>query len=186
MVEDSSEIFSKVRVGYSYSCELKTLLYIENSRASSDYIYNSNRTLTHDTYLRTSSHADTLGERLLWTLGVLVPVLDLSMKLRHINKLLGDRLKVTMARAPFEVAGGFVEKLFEIYSINKSCFPVNVKIGLRDLMGYGEDIGYWTVAAAPNWIDATEEKRSISGYWTDNNGYAYPDNEDSKNVSRWW
>jgi len=45
--------------------------------------------------------------------------------------------------------------------------------------------GYWTGDDAPNYEDATPEQRATMGFWTDDDGYAKPGDEESK-VSNWW
>ena len=45
--------------------------------------------------------------------------------------------------------------------------------------------GYWTADDAPSYDDATAEQRATMGFFTDDDGYAKPGDEDSK-VSNWW
>jgi hypothetical protein len=56
---------------------------------------------------------------------------------------------------------------------------------------YGYDMikhafpGYFTADDAPDYVNSTIEQRASQGYWTDENGYAKPDDEDSK-ISKFW
>ena len=104
----------------------------------------------------------------------------------QITKNLGDKLKVTLSRAPLSTAGGYNQRIFEIFGINKSFYPVRMRIEARDLYEYGSQIGFWMATTAPTWALATEAEKDASGFWVDTNGYADPADGESLNVSRWW
>ena len=53
-------------------------------------------------------------------------------------------------------------------------------------MGFGDFVGTWMGATAPDWITATPAERLVSGFWTDADGYADPPNAISLNKSLWW
>lgn len=170
--EDATEIYWKVKVGYSWQSSIAEYLYTEESNNLTRYKYGRNDHLTYDTYLRNKSNADVLAARINWITREPSPILNFSLKASQITKTLGDKLKVTLARSPYATAGGYIERVFEIIEKNISCFPLVVNHRARDLMDYGSNVGFWMGASAPDWDDATQQQREDSGFWCDANGYA--------------
>ena len=184
--DDTSRLFWKVKVGYGYLCNQGEHLYVEESTAASKYKYAKNEVLTHETYLRTSAQATTLAARINWVTRDPSPTLNVLLKAVQINKLLGDKIKVTLARAPYGTAGGFDERIFELIGKDFSCFPVKMTLTGRDIMDFGNNVGFWMADTAPAWAAATAQERDDSGFWCDANGYAVAGDETSKNKSLWW
>ncbi len=184
--DDTSKLFWKVKVSYGYQCAIEESLYAEEGTAASKYKYSKNEVLIHDTYLRTSADAAILAGRLNWLTRDPSPTLILSLKAAQIDKLLGDKIKVTLARAPYGAAGGYVERVFELIGKDLSCFPVRMALTGRDLMDFGINVGFWRADDAPEWATATAQERDDSGFWCDDNGYAVTGDETTKNKSLWW
>jgi hypothetical protein len=186
IVEDTSQLYWKIRAGYSWLGETGDRLYTEASNTASKYKYNRSEHLTIDTYLRTKADADILAQRLNWITRAPSPIISLKLKAGIIDKTLGAKIKVTLARAPVETAGGFDERTFEIISKEVSCFPLFTNIKGRDLMGYGNDVGFWMGDTAPAWAAATAQEKEDSGFWCDDDGYCLTADSASINKSLWW
>jgi hypothetical protein len=184
--EDGSQIFWKVKVGYSWLGAIDGFLYTEESDSESKYKYGRDDYLSLNTYLRTKADADALAFRLNWITRNPSPVIDLKLKAGQINKTLGDMVKVTLARAPYQTAGGYSERVFEIISKEVSCFPLFVELRGRDLMDFGSNVGFWMGDTAPTWLLGTAQEREDSGFWTDDDGYCEPTDASSLNKSLWW
>jgi len=186
IVEDSSQLYYKVKVGYSRLCSTAGILYTEASSNEPKYKYGCDDYLTISTYLRTKADADTLAGRLHWLTCNPSPIISLVLKAGQIDKTLGDKIKVTLTRAPFTTAGGYLERLFEIISKDVSCFPLEVTLKGRDLMEYGSNVGVWMGTTAPDWATATAQQKEDSGFWSDANGYCLTADSSSFKKSLWW
>lgn len=184
--DDQGDLYYQIKVGYSYQCVSENHLYTKQQDNASFYKYGKSETLTIDTYLTSKSMADILGQRILFVLSSVSPTLEFSMKAQHITKNLGDKLKITLERAPFRTSGGYVSKLFEIVGMAKTFSPLEITFSLRDLANYGGSVGFWMAADAPDYSSTPDSQKGDSGYWTDDDGYADPGNEESKNISKWW
>jgi hypothetical protein len=161
-------------------------IYTETSEDKTKYRYGKSEILTQDTYLRNKIDADSLSGKILWLLKDISPIIDISLKVSQIEKNMGDRLRITMARTPYSIAGGYNEREFEIIGKELSCYPVVQGLTLRDLMEFGGYVGIWMGASVPNWITATPNERLTSGFWADEDGYIDPPNDISLNKSLWW
>jgi hypothetical protein len=161
-------------------------LYTEASENESKYRYGMDNYLTIDTYLRSKVDADALVSRLIWIMGNPSSIITLLLKAGQILKTLGDKLKVTLERAPFAIAGGYGERTFEIVQRDISCFPLQVTLRARDLADWGNDVGFWMADTAPDWASATAQERDDSGFWCDEQGCCLTADQTSKNKSRWW
>lgn len=184
--DDSSWLYWKVHVGYGYYCWDKTFKYANASEAASKYKYGHENELTIDTYIRGSDDAGTLAERLLRLFKDPSPLLTMDAKMIFIDKLLGDKIEVTMARAPYEESGGYDERVFEIFGLELSAFPQRHTIEARDLLEYGKNQGFWMASTASAWGDCTTQQKQNSGFWCDSNGYALTADKGSKDASLWW
>lgn len=185
VIDDTVSLFWKIKVAYSWLGSQDKSLYAEESNVESRYKYEKEEVLTHETYLRGSSDASRLGQRLLLVLQDPSPLLTIDLKATQITKTLGDKFKITLSRAPL-MTGSYSERPFEIFGISKSFFPLIVKIQARDLPDYASNIGFWSADTTPDYDSATEAERASSGFWTDDDGYADPTDEDSRHKSRWW
>ncbi len=186
ILDDSSKLYWKVKVGYSWMGDTDQPLYTEASTTTSKYKYSRNDYLTIDTYLRSKADADQLAGRLNWITRDPSPVISLTLKAGQIDKTLGDKVKVTLARAPYSTAGGYDERVFEIISKEVSCFPLLVNLKGRDLMDFGNNVGFWMGDSAPAWLTATAQEKEDSGFWCDANGYCLTADSASLNKSLWW
>jgi len=186
IIEDSSQLYWKVKAGYSYQCAAATCLYTESSNDESKYKYGRDDYLTINTYHRTKAGADTITGRINWVTRNPSPVITLQLKAGQIDKNLGDKIKVTLARAPQQAAGGYDERVFEIISKEVSCFPLMVTVRGRDLMDYGANVGFIMADTAPDWATATVQERDDSGFWCDDDGLCLTSDPTSLNKSLWW
>ncbi len=184
--DDPEQLYYKIRVGYSYLGDQQNYLYLESEYLETKYRYEKSEILTLETYLRSSIDADSLAGRLLWLLRDISPLFDISIKVSQIEKNIGDRIKITLERAPYSTVGGYNERIFGIIGKELSCFPVIQILNLYDMMGFGDYVGTWMDDVAPDWITATPAERLVSGFWTDDDGYADPPNAISLNKSLWW
>lgn len=184
--EDTSQLFWKTKVGYSRLHETGEFLFTEASNAESKYKYGRDDNLTIETYLRSKADADQLAGRLNWITRNPSPIISLLLKAGQIDKTLGDKIKVTLARAPLATAGGYVERAFEIISKEISCFPLFVLLKARDTAQFGLNVGFWMSDTAPDWATATAAEKEVSGFWADDDGYIDSTETESKNKSLWW
>jgi hypothetical protein len=186
IIDDTSKLFWKVRVGYSWQGALNEYLYTEASHDPSKYKYGRKDSLDFKTYLRSKADADELAGRLNWITRNPSPIISMQLKAGMIDKLLGDRMWVTLARAPFGTVGGYDEREFEIISKDVSCFPLFVTLRGRDAMEFGADVGFWMGDSAPAWAAATAQEKEDSGFWADDNGLCLTADAASLNKSLWW
>ncbi|MDD5170664.1 MAG: hypothetical protein PHN75_17750, partial [Syntrophales bacterium] len=184
--DDISHLYWKVKTGYSHQLVAGESLYAESYSSASRYKYERNENLMLDTYLRSSADAQSLADELNWITRDPSPIITLNLKVSQITKSIGDKIKVTLSRAPFETVGGYSERIFEIISKEFSCFPASLTLTGRDLMDWGNNIGFWTADTAPDWATATKQEKDDSGFWTDANGLVDSTDPASKNVSLWW
>lgn len=126
---DSSMIYTTVRIGYGY---INRLDYIVQTDEDAQRKYGVDETLTLDTYIKTEADATTLAERILWFTANPLAVVTLKLKATVIDKLLGDKIALTLARAPFGTVGGYSAREFEIISKTISCFPLFVTLRAWD------------------------------------------------------
>jgi hypothetical protein len=186
IIEDVSNLYVKINVGYSYMCNKDDYLYTETENDEAKYLYKRNDSLTVTSYLRTKIDADTLAGRLSWIMRNPSTVISLKLKAGQINKLMGDKFSITLARTPYATVGGYSAYEYEIMAKEISCFPLYVTLKGRDLSGFGYYVGVWMGADAPDWEMATPAERLVSGFWCDANGYCLTTDTDSKNKSLWW
>jgi hypothetical protein len=186
ITDDPDKLYYKVKVGYSYDCANWEYLYKDETDETSGYKYAKKETLLIDTYLRNENDALILAGRLLWISADPSPTIRLDLKIAQITKNTGDKMKITLIRAPFSTVGGYNARLFEIYGKTLSCFPVILTLECRDLLNYGVDVGFWMLDAAPIWAAATTQEKDDSGFWCDTDGYCLTGDDTSLNKSLWW
>jgi hypothetical protein len=186
IVDDTSQLYWKVKASYSWMGETGESLYTEASNSESKYKYGRDDFLTIISYLRGKADADEVAARINWVTRNPSPMITLKLKAGLIDNTLGDKLKVTISRAPFSAVGGYTERVFEIISKQVSCFPLFVTLKGRDLMDWCIDVGLWTAATAPDYDDATQQEKEASGFWCDDNGYCLTADSASLNKSLWW
>jgi len=184
--EDNKQIYSTVSIGYAYSCANNSYKFIDNTQTETQYKYDRNEQLQIKSYLRTQSDAITLAQRLSYLTKTPTVKLRTELKLPIIDKLLGDKIQLTIKRAPTISSSGYENQIFEIDEKEISCFPFINKIEAFDLKDFGGNIGYWTSVAAPNWSTASNAQKRVAGYWSDSSGYIDPTDSTSLNQSLWW
>ena len=120
--------------------------------------------------------------------------IDGKLKTPIVNKLIGDKVNITMRRSPLDTSGGWNKRLFEISSRNIKCYPVENKISLFDLKEFGGSVGYWTstdsaiLPWSTNWNNAGTSDRERAGYWHTTDSYvdASTKNANTYQQSLWW
>lgn len=131
VVRDSSMLYTSVRIGYFRKAD-GTLYYYTETDTAAQRKYGVDETLSIDTYLRAYPDATALAAKILWFTANPLDVATLKLKATVIDKLLGDKLALTLARAPFGTAGGYAAREFEIISKTVSCFPLFVTLKAWD------------------------------------------------------
>jgi hypothetical protein len=153
---------------------------------SVDYLVENAQELTVDTYLRDSSDAQLLAQRINFLYrGINIEYDFVELGTRLMNHGLNQRMRVTKTRAP-TTSGALTSRLMEVLELDKDFIAPQVSGRLGDLKGLSEVIGKWTAADAPVWGDATDEEKADSGFWCDAGGLADAADPNSKNVSLWW
>jgi hypothetical protein len=184
--EDFSEVYYRVKVGYSYYCWDGRYVYAEETSYSSLYKYKKREILHIQTFLRSASNAGDLCDKYSMLVKDLVTQVRIKLKISQVQKLLGDQFKLTLARAPYATAGGYSERVFEIKGTTLSCFPLTLELTARDSADFFLDIGVWMADAAPAWGAATQAEKDVSGFWCDASGYCDTADTSSFEKSRWW
>ena len=184
--EDDKDVYPTIRIGYNYSPSAMAYKYYDKTSTESQYKYGKKERLKFDTYLKTESDATILGQRLNLLMKDPTVKLNMELKMPVIDHLLGDKIKITMKRVPYEVSSGYRERIFEISGKDISAYPFINRLEAFDLKGFGANIGIWTSANAPNWTSANEAQKAKSGFWLGSSDYAASTDVDSRNVSIWW
>lgn len=194
--EDFSHFEADVKMGTVY---YKTsVLYDENpakkgsfqvetaTHDATRYLNSSENYLKIETYLKNSSDAQLIAQRINFLYrGINVEIDFAERGIRMMDHELYQRVKVTKTRAS-STAGSLSNRLMELLEIEKDFVTPRVTGRLGDLRGLVDVIGKWTEATAPTWSAATDEEKAASGFWTDANGLADASDLESAGVSRWW
>lgn len=194
--EDFSHFEADVKMGTVY---YKTsVLYDENpakkgsfevetvTHDATRYLNSSENYLKIETYLKNSSDAQLIAQRINFLYrGINVEIDFAERGIRMMDHELYQRVKVTKTRAS-STAGTLTSRLMELLEIEKDFVTPRVTGRLGDLRGLVDVIGKWTEATAPTWSAATDEEKAASGFWTDANGLADASDLESAGVSRWW
>jgi hypothetical protein len=151
-----------------------------------DYLVQGAQTLTVDTFIKSSSDAQLLAQRINFLYrGNNVEILFAERGIRLMGAGRNDRIRVSKTRAPSST-GALSDRLMEIVELEKDLGAPSVSGRLSDLKNLVNLIGQWRTATAPDWGDATDEEKANSGFWCDANGLADSSDQSSKNVSLWW
>jgi hypothetical protein len=185
--DNVDQLYYQVQVGYNYSPWDENYLYATHTHTPSFLKYGRRETLVMDTYITNSTDATRVAQRLSLLCREPTPHLDLHTSLYHYARELGEKVQVTLSRAPFSDAGGWSARFFEVFETKKSVNPAQVGLTLFDLKLFGGGVGFWTgTADVTSWGGATESQRNQWGFWCDSDGYADPNDPDSLNASVWW
>lgn len=161
----------------------------EDARARFFLLGGSDNDLSVRTFLRFKADADVLARRIILMTSSPSVLIRLSESgFRMMASRVGDGVRLTLKRGVSET-GKYQRARFEIVSINKIFAPVpSVEVLLRDFEGLGSRgvVGLWTDSLAPIWTNADEEEKKDSGFWLNQNNFAEPTDESSKDVSIWW
>jgi len=113
---------------------------------------------------------------------------DLSLKMPIIDKHVGDKIQVTMARALSTNSSGYESEICEITEKAISFMPLENRIQAMDLKDFGANIGIWSSDATENWSSATTTMKAMSGFWSDASGYVDTAATASTtlNIDLWW
>jgi len=179
-----SDLRNKISVGYSKNYEKDEFHYTTTTNNDSIYKYSEREIEYVNTYLKAKSDAETMAQRMMWVVNQPGRYVNFGTHLRPVQKNIGDKIYVTKEKSPNLVAGGMPQVLMEVIGIERDVENGMVNIECIDTRGMGLNVGIWMAAAAPNWGAATDEEKTVSGFWTDANGYASA--PDGYMHSRWW
>lgn len=122
------------------------------------------------TYLTTVINANNLASRLILVFQDAPHDLELfetGISLIHLSPQ--DRISLTLARAP-AVEGSYSDYAVEVRSIVKTLAPTpQVSFVVSDF-NHLSGVGLWSDDSQPDYDDATEAERRVSGYFTDVSG----------------
>lgn len=151
-----------------------------------DYLNKNAQELTIDTWLRNSSDAELLAQRVNFLYRGINTEFDFTERgVRMMDHELNQRVRVTKTRAP-TTSGFLTSRLMEILELEKDFITPKVSGRLGDLKGLGDVVGKWTEPGAPIWTLATDAEKANSGFWCTDAGLANPADPASKDVSLWW
>jgi hypothetical protein len=142
---------------------------------------------TVETFLKGNSDAEVLADRIRFvSKNPDIDVRIVETGVRLMNTDIGDRHLVSFDRAP-SPTGSWTNKPVEVLGVTKRFAPIpSVELLVNDLKGVGPFIGVWVGDSAPVYTSATESQRLQSGYWTDDDGFPDPTDQQSINSSLWW
>jgi hypothetical protein len=190
---DYSQLYWKIRLGYHYNSASTAYRYHTETDNEGKYKYEREEPLSLNTYLRNSLDAVNLAQRLRSLMKGPTAKIKGKLKTPIIDHLIGEKVRVTMSRAPFGTSGGWDKRYFELSGRQLKCYPVANTVELFDIKEFGGDIGYWTstdVAIIPwstNWDNATVAQRDGAGYWSSTDGYcSTAKTAISLEKSLWW
>jgi hypothetical protein len=190
---DYSQLYWKVRLGYHYNSASTAYRYHTETDNEGKYKYEREETLSLNTYLRNSLDAVNLAQRLRSLMKGPTAKIKGKLKTPIIDHLIGEKVRVTMSRAPYGTSGGWDKRYFELSGRQLKCYPVANTVELFDIKEFGGDVGYWTstdVAITPwstNWDNASVAQRDGAGYWSSTEGYCSTQKTAlSLEKSLWW
>jgi len=185
VIEQDINTYPRISVGYNYNCAEKIYSYHDETNAEAEAKYGKKNQFKIDSYLKTKSNATVTAQRLNLLTKDPTPKLNMSLKMPVIDHFMGDKVKITMTRAPSD-SGEYDERVFEINEKQISCFPFINRLQAFDLQTFGENVGFWTATGAPAWSAAASSDKEISGFWSSDNGYVATTDPSSLNASQWW
>ncbi|MHA2069171.1 MAG: hypothetical protein ACXABY_32835, partial [Candidatus Thorarchaeota archaeon] len=186
---DSSirSLFSKIIIKYDQDPTDDTWLLVEKSNQVTRFLHLDGREEERpmETFIKNQSDADVLAERIRF----LASKPDVNVRLvengiRLFAEEVGNRIKITLPRAPSST-GQWDEQVMEILKITRRFNPPSVEVLLNNLKGLGGQVGTWTSNSAPLFVVATDDDKSRSGYWLDENSEAIPGDASTRDVSIW-
>jgi hypothetical protein len=182
-------VYSRVNVAYLHSPALGSnkLTFADNIRTKKLYLDDRDEELTMSTHLTTGDAAKRLADRVAFMTrnpDVVVRVVETGIRL--MDQVVGDRLYLTLARAP-SADGSWSSQIFEIDKIVKTLAPVpRVEVTLNNLRGIGGVVGIWTDNVVPVYPSSSSSDKGVAGWWLDEDDFADPSDAASKNASVWW
>ncbi|MDP1570335.1 MAG: hypothetical protein Q8L86_10050 [Vicinamibacterales bacterium] len=180
-------IFSAVHVYYGYNHATGEWRVTQASSARTEYLNDVADVLQVFTFLRGDLDADRLAAQVLFVAGGIQMSVDVEETgARLAVHSVRDKLLVNYAPAPV-IGGALSSALFEVVELRRSFEPtLRVTARLGNVRGIGGTIGRWVDDLAPDWDDATDEERAVSGFWTDDSDLPDPGDPLSAGGSRWW
>jgi len=127
-------------------------------------------------WLYLTSNVFTVAQHLIMLYSREINVIQVTALGDGILVQLGDRVGITV--------GHYAGRPLMVREVTKHFSDMSCTL-------YGYDMikhvlpGYWTDDTAPNFENATPAEKAVQGFWTDDDGYADPGNEDSI-ISAWW
>lgn len=179
------DLRNTISIGYNKNYETDKYSYVSENNSKSEYLYDERPSQIIDTYIVSKTIAQTVAQRILYIINEPGRQIKFKTHLRPVQKNIGDKIYVTKTKSPDSENGGMNLVLAEITGISRDIQNNMVEIECSDLRGYGFNVGIWVSTGTPAYKDATNEQRSVSGYWTQN-GFADVTDPNSYGISRWW
>ena len=180
-------VYYKTQVRYDENPAKLGSFQIETVTATAvDHLNKNAQELTIDTYLRNSSDAQLLAQRINFLYqGINIEYNFTERGIRLMNHELNQRVRITKTRAP-TASGVLTSRLMEVLELDRDFVMPQVSGRLGDLKGLADIVGKWTATDAPTWSAATDEEKADSGFWCNASGLADATDPNSKDVSLWW
>ena len=197
------DIRKTVRVGWRKNWNAGEYSYKQQSTSDTEYVYGITRTRSIPTLLSTSAGAETFLDRVGLMHQNATIELRFNTKIQLALQNIGDRLAVTFKRRTEDSNIEWLDSaVVEIQQISKRYKKGITQIIADNLKGIGSEIGVWTADSPTfpdtigggdasvwdsNWSTAKKAwAKSHLGFWTDDDGFADPNDQDSFRISRWW
>ena len=199
-VEDIRKI---IRLGWNRNWGANTYSYKQLSSDITEPVYGITKTKTIPTLQSTSAGIDILLGRLGLIFETETIRIKFKSKIQLADKNIGDRIQISFKRQAADDNFSWIDSApVEINTINKDFINNIFTVECDDLKGVGQSVGLWTGdtpvfpaslggGSIAIWDDEWSETqknyaRQNSGFWTDDDGFADPDDSDSLNNSKWW
>jgi len=192
-----------IRIGWRKNWGEDKYSYSQRTSSITEEVYGITKTKTIPTLLSSSGGVGILLGRLGMIYETETIRIKFKSKIQLAAKNIGDRIRISFKRRSGDSNFEWVDSsLVEIYMINKDYINNVITIELDDMKGVGSNVGFWTdiVALFPSYLGGTtmliwdkdwsDAQRSYAleraGYWTDDDGFADPDDPKSLGISKFW
>lgn len=178
-------IYPEARVYYARNHSTGDWSVASATDAAVAYLSKSTDVLERRTYLRNASDATTQAQRALFMSGAQPQEVEFVLRTAKLAEALeGDKVIVNRTRA-LSAAGTWETKLCELLRIDLS---PTLEIGgrLTDDRGIGAKVGHWKDSAGSDFSSATDEEKTLGGFWADSNSEIVPGDPKTRYRSVWW
>ena len=197
------EIRKTVRIGWKKNWGANSYSYRQLSSDTTEKVYGIKKSKTVTTLLSTSNGVSVLLGRLGMIFETETLRITFDSNLQLADKNIGDRIRISFKRQEEDSNIAWADSLaVEINSIFKDFENNKISIALDDLKGVGDSVGHWTSDAPvfpdylgggslaawdSSWSSSQKDyAKANAGFWTNDDGFADPDDPSSLRISRWW